>query len=486
MRFFARRQPANIVEVHMHIAGHSYQVLTTPEIELIHQSALRILSEMGMEIQNQQLLKDLTDFGLQVDFDQQRVRFPAKTVTQFLYEVDKYDWEHHIPQVSANAGLYHGLFHDPASGQLLPWTEKRMAYYFALARELEHIDGASMLGSRIPGPPNLEPLYERYYCWKHGASEGSSIYLDEICPYLYELYQIRADSKSVPIQEVFEGTVYLVPPMKLGRHEAYQVQYFRERGLRVGIGDMFALGGTAPVTYASAVTLNWAEQLALRILEWAWFGVKRLHLGTSIAAMDMKTMIYPFGRPAMAIAAVISAQIARHFGASFSGHGGLSDSKLPSVESGAQKAYTAVPTLMAGGSFWMDAGLLSIDEVYSPIQMILDNEFLSALKQFTKTFEVSEESISLETIFEAGPGGGFIDKVHTARHFRAELWQPKIWSRTMLGPWRDAGSKLDVDLAREIALDAQAKATEYHGLNEADERNILTLIEKANKELKSN
>ena len=30
--------------------------------------------------------------------------------------------------------------------------------------------------------------------------------------------------------------------MKLGRHEAYQVQYFRERGLRVGIGDMFAMG----------------------------------------------------------------------------------------------------------------------------------------------------------------------------------------------------------------------------------------------------
>ena len=142
-------------------------------------------------------------------------------------------------------------------------------------------------------------------------------------------------------------------------------------------------------------------------------------------------------------------------------------------------------TLLAGGSFWMDAGLLSTDEVYSPIQMILDNELLSALKQFAKSFEVTEESISLETIFEAGPGGGFIDKMHTARNFRAELWQPKIWSRTMLGPWRETGSKLDVDLAREIALNVQDRASEYHGLNEADERNILDLIAKANKELNS-
>jgi trimethylamine---corrinoid protein Co-methyltransferase len=464
----------------MRIAGHPYEVLTTVEIELLHNSALRILSEMGMEIQNEQLLKDLADFGLMVDLQEQRVRFPEKVVVNFLSEVDKYDWDNHVPKVSGSAGLYHGLFHDPASGELLPWTEARLAFYIALARQLEHIEGVSMLGNRLPGPPNLEPLYERYYCWKHGAREGGSIYLDELCPYLYELYQIRADHLGVPIQEVFDATVYLVPPMKLGTHEAYQVQYFRERGLKVGIGDMFALGGTAPVTYASAVSLNWAENIALAILDWAWFGVKRLHLGTSIAAMDMKTMIYPFGRPAMAISAVISAQIARHFGVSFSGHGGLSDSKLPSVESGAQKAYTAVPTLMAGGSFWMDAGLLSIDEVYSPIQMILDNELLSALKQFTKSFEISEESISLETIFEAGPGGGFIDKLHTARNFRTELWEPKIWSRTMLGSWKAAGSKLDVDIAREIALDLQNNTPEYHGLEADHERDILTLIKKAN------
>jgi trimethylamine--corrinoid protein Co-methyltransferase len=161
----------------------------------------------------------------------------------------------------------------------------------------------------------------------------------------------------------------------------------------------------------------------------------------------------------------------------------LSDSKLPSVESGAQKALTALPTLLAGGNFWMDAGLLSIDEVYSPIQMILDNEFLSALKHFVKDFEISEESISLETIFEAGPGGGYIDKVHTARYFRKELWQPEIWSRTMLGPWQQSGCKLDVDIAREIALDLQRNQVDFQGLDDDLERDILALIEKANRDL---
>jgi len=467
----------------MHIAGHPYQVLTTTEIERIHHSALRILEQMGMEIQNRQLLEDLAAFGLWVDYDQQRVRFPVEVVEKFINEADKYDWAAHKPTVGSTAGLYHGLFHDPESLELLPWTEERMAYYFALGRYLEQIDGVSMLGCRLPVPAPLEPLYERYYCWLHGAREGGSIYLDETCPYLYDLYQIKADAEGLPIEDVFDATVYLVPAMKLGRHEAYQVQYFRECGLQVGIGDMYAMGGSAPITLAGAITLNWAERLALQILNLAWFGVRTFHLGTSISAMDIKTMIYPFGRPEMTIANVMSAQIARHFGASFSGHAGLTDSKLPSVESGAQKAMTAGITLLAGGSVWIDAGLLAMDEVYSPVQMILDNELLSALKHFTTEFEVSEGSIGLDTILEAGPGGGYLDKVHTVQYMRRERWHPQIWSRQMLQPWLAGGSKLDVDLAREIALNVKAQMVDYHGLDDSVERDLLALIDKARSEL---
>jgi trimethylamine--corrinoid protein Co-methyltransferase len=467
----------------MHIAGHAYKVLTPAEIDLIHSSALRILSEMGMEIQNQTLLADLEAFGLQVDYDQERVRFPEKIVEKFIADANKYDWESHKPSVGASAGLYHGLFHDPASGELLPWTEERMAYYFALGRHLEHIDGVSMLGCRLPVPAPLEPLYERYYCWKYGATPGSSIYLDETCPYLFDLYQVRADAQGLPIEDVFDGTVYLVPALKLGRHEAYQVQYFRERGLRVGIGDMYAMGGSTPITMAGAVTLNWAEALALQIIKFAWFGVKEFHLGCSISAMDIKTMIYPFGRPEMTMTNVITAQIARHFGASFSGHAGLTDSKLPSVESGAQKAMSAAVTLVTGGSVWVDAGLLAMDEVYSPVQLILDNEMVSALKHYTRAFEFSVDSIGLETIFEAGPGGGYLDKHHTVRYMRKERWHPEIWSRQMLQSWIAGGSKLDVDLAREIALDFMENMEPYPGLSQDQENDILGLIEKAREAL---
>jgi trimethylamine--corrinoid protein Co-methyltransferase len=187
----------------------------------------------------------------------------------------------------------------------------------------------------------------------------------------------------------------------------------------------------------------------------------------------------------MALTNLMTAQLARFYGASFSGQAGLSDAKRPSVEAGAQKIMTAVPTLLAGGSLWVDAGLLATDEVCSPVQMILDDEWMGALQRFTHEFAVSEESIGLETILEAGPGGHFLDKQHTVRYFREEHWNPGIWSRQMLRPWIEGGRRLDVDLARDKALQIQSEMPQppEPAMSASLEREVLGIIEQARRTL---
>jgi trimethylamine--corrinoid protein Co-methyltransferase len=480
--FFSR------IEQTMHVAGHAYNLLSAAELGLLHRSALHILHQAGLEVQDERLLRALREIGAQIDCQEERARFPPSFVERFLADIDAYDWKGARPQVRGSAGIYHGLYHDPARDELVPWNEERLAYYISLSRNLGRVGGAHMLGCRLPAPGPLEPLYERYYCWKYGATESGSIHRDELCPYLLDMYQALAGERQTSLAQAFKGTVYLVPPLKLGRHEAYQVAYFWERGLRVHIGGgMGTLGATAPATLAGAVALNLAEQIALSILEWALYGKKRLHLSAGLAVMDMRTMIRPYGRPEMAIANLMTAQLARYYGASFSGQAGLSDAKLPSVEAGAQKALTALPTLLAGGSVWIDAGLLAIDEVCSPIQMILDEEWMGAMERCTHEFEISEESIGLQTILEAGPGGHFLDKLHTARYFRDEHWNPGIWSRQMLGPWLAGDRRLDVDHARERALDVLSeKRRQGPGPDEMShslEKHVVQIIDRARHKL---
>jgi trimethylamine:corrinoid methyltransferase-like protein len=466
----------------MHAAGHAYNLMSASEVDCIHAAALRILDHLGLEIQNQEILAGLAADGARVDFSAQRATFSPARVESFLAGAEKHDWQTAQPWVGGSAGVYHGRFHDPISNDLVPWDERNLAFYFALAGRQDHLSGASMLGSRLMSagtPAALEALYERYYAWKFGASEGGGIYVDEICPALYELYQLRASQLGKPLAEVFQASVYLIPACKLGRHEAYQLQWFRQKGLRVGAGDMLAMGATSPVTLAGSVALNTAEQIALGLFNHALFGDNQLRLGGSISVMDMRSMIYPYGRPEMALANLMIAQMARFYGASYSGHAGLSDAKLPSVEAGYQKALTAIPTLLACGSLWMDAGLLSIDEVCSPVQLILDNEFLSALSRFTHEFEISAESIGLEDILALGPGGSYLDRDHTARRFRQEHWRPSIWSQEMLNPWLAGPRQSDIERAREQAAALYSSFQPESHLSSQHEAEILALIARA-------
>jgi trimethylamine--corrinoid protein Co-methyltransferase len=466
----------------MRLVGNTFNVMNQAEVGLIHQGVLRILAEMGMEVQNESLLQACAETGFSIDFDAQRVRFPVQVVEKFIAETSKFDWENAVPKVEAKAGIYSSLFHDPETGELVPWDESRLAFYFALAQSLPHIGKAMMLGSRLPVPAPLESLYERYHSWKYGGAEFGSSWGEDICPYLYDLYQVWAGFHHKPIQEVFKVVVHLAPAMKLGRPEALQVEYFRQRGLRVVIEDLVAMGASAPVTLAGAVTLNLAEQFAIGLLNWALFGEKHLHIGGSISPLDMRTTLHAYGRPETAAVNLMNVQIARFYGVTYSGHGGLTNAKLPSAEAGYQKALTGMPILFAGGNFYMDAGLLSCDEICSPAQLTIDNEFLGTLTYLSKEFQVTPETLGLDVILAAGPGGTFITQKHTARHFRAESWQPTVWSRYMLQPWISRGSLLDSDLARQSAMELKKEDLETF-ITEDCEKDMLGVIDAAQKKL---
>ncbi|MCS7220835.1 MAG: trimethylamine methyltransferase family protein [Anaerolineae bacterium] len=463
----------------MRVAANAFNGLGHDEIAAIHRNVLRILAEVGMLVESPDLLGALADFGGTVDRATQTVRFSPAFVERFLAESERFDWDQATPQVTARAGVYLGYYHVPGTDRLEPWTLPYLLDYFHVAKRLEHIGGAGLLGCPLGVPAYLEPLYERLYAWKYGAEEHGTIQVTECCPYILEMTAIYADAIGQPLADVFRGTVYLASPLRLARNEAEQVAYFWKQGLRVRIGNMLSAGGTAPVTLAGAVTLNLAEQLLINLIERALFGERRLHLSCSISVLDMSTLIYPYGRPEMAITNLMTAQLARFYGASFHGHCGLADAKLPSVEAGAQKALTAIPTLLLGGSAHLDAGLLSIDQVFSPIQMILDNEFIGALRCFAREYRVDDEVIGFDVIRELGPGKIFLETEHTARFFRSEHWQPRVWSRQMVEPWMRDGRRLDVDFALERYREIVARSPEPPRLSERVERDLLAVIESA-------
>ena len=446
----------------------------------IHRTMLRIVDELGFVVENEAMLGRLAAFGGRVDGDAMRVRFAPSFVEKFIADSERFDWESVDPHVGGAAGVYYGRYLDPDTGKYEPWTLPTLLRYLKVAHHLEHTAPDVSIVFPIRGVPSeAMELFFHYFALKFLGRSAASVTDVRRCPHVLEMCEAAASAMGVAVSDLLRACVYMVSPLKLGHVEAEIFTFFAERGLRTGIGHMISAGGTGPVTLAGSMALNLAQDMFTNIVQRAYFGGRRLWIGCSISPLDMRTAMYPYGRPEKEMCNVAMAQMARRYGAPYGGHCGLTDAKQPSVEAGFHKALGSIPTLMACGHTYISCGLLSVDEIFSPVQMIIDDEIVSALQRFARGFEVSEETLAFDVIKQVGPGGGFLDTEHTARHHRAELWEPRLFAREMFAGWQRRGAKMDVDVARDIYHDLiQREPLPVH-IPGTLERELLGILRKA-------
>jgi trimethylamine--corrinoid protein Co-methyltransferase len=67
--------------------------------------------------------------------------------------------------------------------------------------------------------------------------------------------------------------------------------------------------------------------------------------------------------------------------------------------------------------------------------------------RMSRGIEVSDDSMSVETIHQVGPGGLFLKHRDTLSHFRKELWLPTLGQRESYEDWSRAGGKGFLDRA---------------------------------------
>ncbi len=451
--------------------------VTKSDIDNIHRNMLRVLEDVGVKVENDVLLDALAGIGARVDRQQQLVRFPNPLVEAFLQECPKVVWEQRTPRLLVRASLYHGRQLDPHTGALTDMTAEAVERYLRLARALPHINASLITGCPWNPHAEREPLYERFYCWKYGAEPSAILYPLEQAPRLLELYQAYAQLKGKAVTEVFSGGVYLLSPLRFSAEEAAQFVWWWSRGFTVYISHMSTAGLSAPVTPAGSVTLHLAEAIAIALIHKACYHQSRLGLTALLGPMDMRTMRRPYGRPEMATANLLFAEMARYYGLSCFLQSGVSDAPCPSYESGAQKAISTLSALQAGADAMIDAGLLNGDCVYSPIQMILDNELAGVLGRFLRPYDCSDEAIGFDAIAEAGPGGLFTGLKHTAERFRDELWEPTVWTRDPSE--RPSEGTANEDVARALAVyeAIMAEAAPLNMLTAQEECVLMEVIE---------
>jgi trimethylamine:corrinoid methyltransferase-like protein len=82
-------------------------------------------------------------------------------------------------------------------------------------------------------------------------------------------------------------------------------------------------------------------------------------------------------------------------------------------------------------------------------------------------------------IKDVGAGNSFIDHIHTAEHFRTELWMPSIWTRQMFSAWQEKDGQNEIKKAMDIYYDIMKKPDLEPQFSDATDKMLKELISMA-------
>ena len=84
-------------------------------------------------------------------------------------------------------------------------------------------------------------------------------------------------------------------------------------------------------------------------------------------------------------------------------------------------------------------GLLGSLMVFDFAKVMIDHEIAMMLKQLRKGIRYRQEDLCMGLIDTVGPGGTFMDQIHTMEKMRTAAYLPKIATREMRERWEKEG-----------------------------------------------
>ncbi|MEO9515551.1 MAG: trimethylamine methyltransferase family protein [Paracoccaceae bacterium] len=214
----------------------------------------------------------------------------------------------------------------------------------------------------------------------------------------------------------------------------------RNQGLVV---TPFTLAGAmAPVTMAGAVAQSIAEALCAVVLAQLVRPGASVAIGTFTSNVDMKSGAPAFGTPEYMRATQMTGQMARFYDLPMRASGvcaanvpdgqamwETSNSLWSAMQSGAHMIYHA-----AG---WLEGGLIA-----SPEKFIMDCELLQQIQRYMdpSICATGPKEIALDAIEEVGSGGHFFGTQHTQDRYTTAFYQPFLSDWKNFEAWEVAGS----------------------------------------------
>ncbi len=136
---------------------------------------------------------------------------------------------------------------------------------------------------------------------------------------------------------------------------------------------------------------------------------------------------------------------------------------------------------LQGANLFSAAGSLSLDEVFSFEQLVIDREILDYVARVVKGMQIEKEYITGDLIGEGIQNNGSYLDHQSTMNYRNFFWMPSLFTHSNLGQWRSEGMRNIIDNAGDIARKILA---EHHFTIESDKQHELDKIYESYKRIK--
>jgi len=468
----------------------------TSDVRLIHEASLEILEKLGVYLDHELVLEKCKAFGGAVDFDRKIVKFPGELVEQKLLTF-KNACDRGLPPETMRfaAGGEADYILDLETGEQRRATIEDLAAAVKIADKLPYIDEVDTLVYLPDIPSPVSDLFTWKTVWTHTCKTGGGAlgmngnaiqnYSDRGLEYLMRLTAIKAGGMDkVREKPLFGGAVCFSSPLRLSNDVLRQMVKLIELGQYVGICSNVFGGAQAPATFAGIAAVENAERLGGLLAALSLDEDAHVYFSNNPQYLDMSAGSVSQGSTELARAALVGRAVFKHYGFNhmFGTHPSAAvGSHRPDAQAGMEKMMTMLLAGLAGHKGVCALGMLN--ECYSHVQLVIDNEIAGMVRTLMKGVEINEEEIDLDLILKAGVGGNYLE--HPERileQVKRSYHRPSVLNRDRWHVWTRDGSRSITDRAREKARELLAQEhTRYLTDNQLAEMDAL--IEEAEREL---
>lgn len=446
--------------------------LSADGVQAIHNAAMQVLEEIGIEFLNEEAKDYLRQAGCTVDPDSDNVRMDRAWVMDMIAKAPRqFDIVPRNPDRAITIGGRHMACVNVSSPPNVMDMDRghRVGDFDSfkdLMRLTQYFNCVHVAGGYPVEPVDihasvrhLDCLYEKLTLTDkvvHAYSLGAERVEDVI-----DMTRIASglDEATFFSKCRLYTNINSSSPLKHDWPMLDGAMRFARRGQMVSVTPFTLAGAMAPVTMPGAVVQFLAEGLAaIALLQFINPGTPCV-LGSFTSNVDMKSGAPAFGTPEYVRATQMSGQMARFYGlplrASNSCAANAPDAQAmietmnamwANVQSGVNLVYHA-----AG---WLEGGLIASYEKF-----VIDCEML---QQFQRYFDpilvdTAPDTLAVKAIKDVGPNGHFFGADHTQARYETAFYSPFLSDWRNYEAWAEAGAVWTAERANKVWKDILAE-----------------------------